>query len=287
MEISKACICCGSTILKKSPAVLMPFIAYRVFDWDAVEITDDWGLYSIKNGFAYTVCNSIQCGVCGLLFLDMRFNDNEMSKLYDGYCGSAYTEIRQKYEPTFKERDGGLNTGSGYVGDIERFLTPYLEFPVSILDWGGLSGHNTPFKNRNKLFHIYDLSNKPVIYGAKEVDKTTANNTKYDLIVCANVLEHIPYPLELILDIKKSMTKDTVLYIEIPCEDIIETGADLYNKKKYWHEHINFFTEGSLDILLSGCGLRIIELKILDGREGPSNAAFLYRIACRLEEVNK
>lgn len=263
----------------------MPFVAHRTFGWEPVEITDDWGLRTIKNGMAYSICNSVQCSNCELLFLDIRFNENEMNSLYVGYREKQYTELREKYEPGYKEKNDGLNSGIHYIPDIEQFLSPHLTFPVSILDWGGDTGKNTPFKTCNTLLHVYDISSKPVIVnGAKNIDKLTAINTQYDLIVCSNVLEHVPYPTEIVLDIKNSMKRDTVLYIEIPQEDLIRTAdtkTDLHEKKKHWHEHINFYTEKSIEKLITRCGLSIIDFKQLEATAG-GNSSYLYLIACRL-----
>src|SRR5665647_1136619 len=100
-RIASSCVICGSCALKKSPAILMPFVAHRTFGWEPVEITDDWGLKTIRNGMAYSICNSIQCSNCGLLFLDIRFNESEMNSLYDGYREKQYTELREKYEPGY------------------------------------------------------------------------------------------------------------------------------------------------------------------------------------------
>jgi len=265
-RIATNCVCCECRDLKKSPAILMPFIAHRVWGWVPVEITENWGLLTIKKGMAYSICNSLQCNNCGLIFLDIRFNEHECNALYDGYRGKEYTELREKYEPGYKERNDLLDSGITYLPEIEQFLLPYVKFPVNMLDWGGDTGKNTPFKNKNHIFHIYDVSNKQVILGAVNVDKTTVLNTKYDLIVCSNVLEHVPYPIELLVEIKHSMQKDTLLYVEVPFEEIMrnsDSENNLLTKKRHWHEHINFFSENSLNILLEKCELKIVELKQL------------------------
>jgi 2-polyprenyl-3-methyl-5-hydroxy-6-metoxy-1,4-benzoquinol methylase len=265
-RISNYCVCCGSPQLKKSPAILMPFVAERVFGWQPVEITKDWGLNTIQPGMAYSVCNSVQCEMCQFLFLDIRFDDSEMNNLYHGYRETTYVEMREKYETGYKERNATLNAGVSYLAEIEKFLMPYLNFPVSILDWGGDTGKNSPFKEQNKTLHIYDISDKPVIDGAKKVDKNTLTETVYDLIVCSNVLEHIPYPEEVILDIKNFMSKDSILYIEVPLENLIQeakTLIDIHTKKKHWHEHINFYNEDALEKLLSRCGFSLLKLEKL------------------------
>lgn len=282
-RVATECVCCGSKSLKKSPAILMPFVADRVFGWKPVEIDDSWGLKTIKNGSAYSICNSLYCSDCGFLFLDIRFSEAELNSLYDGYRGQRYTELRESYEPGYKTRNDSLNAGINYISDIEAFLSPYVSFPIRLLDWGGDTGKNTPFKANNNLFHIFDIGSKPVVEGAKVVDRDTILSTKYDLIICSNVLEHVPYPPELILDMKTAMGQDTVLYIEVPLEDIVrvsEPCADLSRIKKHWHEHINFYSENSLLQMLSRCELEVVALRILNASAG-GNSAFLFQVACK------
>jgi hypothetical protein len=136
-RIATECVCCGSKSLKKSPALLMPFVADRAFGWQPVEIDGSWGLKTITSGMAYSICNSLFCGDCGLLFLDIRFSEVELNSLYDEYRGQQYTDLRETYEPGYKQRNDSLNAGIGYIAEIERFLGPHLSFPISILDWGG------------------------------------------------------------------------------------------------------------------------------------------------------
>jgi len=165
-RIADACICCGGQSLEKSPAILMPFVAHRVFGWAPVEIDDSWGLRTILNGNAYSICNSVSCLDCGMLFLDIRFSDPEMEALYSGYRQAEYTALRDHYEPGYAERNDTLNQGIGFIPEIEAFLTPFLPLPVRVLDWGGDTGINTPFKSASTLFHVYDISGKPGIAGA-------------------------------------------------------------------------------------------------------------------------
>ncbi|MFI4939532.1 MAG: class I SAM-dependent methyltransferase [Burkholderiales bacterium] len=285
-RIATACVCCGSEKLKKSPAILMPFVAHRVFDWKPVDIDASWGLHTIKNGHAYSICNSLCCGECGCLFLDIRFSEAELHSLYQGYRNEEYTALRETYEPGYAKRNELLSAGVDYIAKIEQFLMPHLSFPVKVLDWGGDTGKNTPFKDRSEFLHIYDISHKPVIHGAEPVDKETACGTGYDLIVCSNVLEHVSYPSELMMELKHAMQKNTILYIEVPYEDIIRTSGDskdTHLKKKHWHEHINFYTEASLFRLLNLCGLDVVSMQKLNASAEGSGGSFLFQIACKLK----
>lgn len=283
-HIAKQCVCCGSAQLKKSPAILMPFVAHRALGWQPVEIDDSWGLNTIENGFAYTVCNSLYCDDCSFLFLDIRFSDEEMNSLYDGYREKYYVDLRDHYEPGYRIRNDALNSGEDYLSKVEVFLSSYLAMPINMLDWGGDTGKNSPFKSNSNHFHIYDISNKPVIDGAERVDKKTALQTEYDLVVSSQVLEHVPYPADVILDMKKAMGPNTILYIEVPYEDIMRNAGgaqDLHLKKKHWHEHINFFNDQSLRILLKSCGLEVLALVHLT-EDSHGHAVSLIQIACKL-----
>lgn len=283
-RIAAACICCGAPNLEKSPAILMPFVAHRVFGWVPVEIDDSWGLRTIRNGHAYSICNSVSCLDCGMLFLDIRFSDAEMEALYSGYRQAEYTALRSHYEPGYAERNDAVNLGIDFIPEIEAFLAPLLPSPVRVLDWGGDTGINTPFKNVSALFHVYDISDKPGVADAIMVDRDTMQRTSYDLIVCSNVLEHIPYPLDTLFDIRDLMSRETVLYIEVPHEEIVRqnpAGTVLCGLKRHWHEHINFFGLEPLRRLLAAAGLKAIAIREL-GNEPKGGFPHQLMLACRL-----
>jgi SAM-dependent methyltransferase len=240
----------------------MPFIADRAFGWSPTQISPAWGLRDLSAGMAYSVCKSMQCADCGMLFLDMRFDDEEMAALYDDYRGEAYTAARSRFEPGYAARNALLLDGSGYNAQTEAFIEPYLNASPRVLDWGGDSGVNTPFRSRAAQHDIYDISSRPVVEGARAVDHDMAKANIYDLIVFSNVLEHVPYPREALREIVSVMRPETILYVEVPHEEavrLIEDPTQRLESKRHWHEHINFFTPEALDALLRDVGLRKIK----------------------------
>ncbi len=263
-RVARQCICCGSEDIDINAAVLMPFIAHRVFKWKPVEIDESWGLKSIKTGHAYSICNSLLCKECGLLFLDIRFSDTELCNLYEDYRGQAYTALRESYEPGYLKRNAYLESLINYIEDVEAFIAPHITTPVSILDWGGDTGKNTPFKNKCSTFDVFDLSNKDVIKGAVAVTREQAFSKKYDLVICSNVLEHVSYPSDLLYEIKNTMSETSILYIEVPFEDVMKNYPnDCLARKRHWHEHVNFYSKKSLKRLIENCGFKLIEIEEL------------------------
>ena len=261
MKIAKRCVCCDSTRLAARPAILMPFIAHRVFGWEPVSVDATWGMRDVPQGIAQSVCCTLMCEDCGLLFLDMRFDDEEMAALYDDYRGAAYTATRDRFEPGYAARNTLFDDGSGYNDKVEALLAPLLPARPRVLDWGGDSGVNTPFRGRAAQHDIYDISGRPVIEGARAVDLTAARANTYDLIACCHVIEHVAHPHDILRDIADAMRDDTLLYLEAPYEDVVRLNDDPARRlaaKRHWHEHINFFSAESVDALLRRVGLDVV-----------------------------
>ncbi len=282
--IADACVCCGAQQLARSPAILMPFLADRIFGWKPVAITSDWGLRTISPGMAYSLCNSVQCQDCAHIFLDIRFTDSQMQSLYADYRGVEYTQLREHYEPGYAAQNERLNQPIHYLESIEAFLTPLLPPRPRILDWGGDNGHNTPFQGRNSAHDVFDISDKPAIWGARRVGAEEMALNAYDLVVCSNVLEHTPYPLNILQDVAGTLRAESVLYLELPYENILRLSDDdlqAHQHKKHWHEHINFFSRRSLTALIERSGLRVLQAQETNvGTQGAP--AFVFQLACRL-----
>jgi hypothetical protein len=264
VSIARHCICCESTGLDRSPAVLMPFVAKRVFGHQPVEITAEWGLRDLKPGMAYTLCNSLQCQNCGALFLDYRFGEEQLAALYRGYRNAAYTRERDHYEPgyaTMAAQDFAHR--HAYLADVEAWLSPRLPEPPAVLDWGGDSGINSPFLGKTRLLHIHDISGVAVVEGAERVSTGQLQQHSYDLVTCCQVLEHVPSPLELILQIIPTLSPQTLLYLEVPHETLMRDhpgSLKLAPLKRHWHEHINFFTETAVRRVLERARLQVLDV---------------------------
>ncbi|WP_025132268.1 class I SAM-dependent methyltransferase [Pseudomonas sp. PH1b] len=266
-RIAQRCICCNSTRLDKSPAVLMPFVASRVFGHEPVEITAEWGLRDLRPGMAYTLCNSLQCQECGVLFLDYRFCEREMQQLYQGYRNVEYTRDRERFEPGYNQANQHYQGRADYLRDVEAWLVPRIVANPAVLDWGGDSGINTPLLERSRLTHVYDISAVEPVAGVVAVSLEELREHRYDLVVCSQVLEHVPDPLALLEQLAPCLGDDTLLYLEVPREALMRQHSDshkLAGLKRHWHEHINFFTEQSLRALVARAGLQVQDSMVLD-----------------------
>ena len=281
--IASACPCCLSEDFLKEPAILAPFVANRIFGWEPFKITKEMKLYDFEEGHAYSICSSLECNQCGLLFLDLRFSKKELKKYYNGYQTEEFFQQREKYEASFSNRrKNNFQTGSGIIAghfnkipEVENFISNSNFIPKHILDYGGGDGTGTPFNKIAKILHIFEVDNKDLKFG-KPADIHTIYKNKYDLILLRNVIEHTSCPDEILENIYKACSKDTIVYIEVPKEKILDkfpAGKRAVNKK-IWHEHINIYNEESIKKLAQRMGFKILDfdvLKIGSGNSSPGD----------------
>ena len=278
-RLATSCVCCGSNDLAASPAILMPFVAHRAFGWAPVEIDASWGLQTVRSGMAYSICKTLRCRQCAHLFCDIRFSDEEMNAVYADYREEAYVSLRDHYEPGYRERNHGLIETVSYKADIETFLDPYVRDPLTILDWGGDTGSNAPYEARRIALDIFDISGKAVIPGARAVTQAQATASHYRLINCTQVLEHTPHPSDVLADIRKAMDYDSILYVEVPFEQVMRDDVpDRETTKRHWHEHINFYSRSSMNALLVSAGFQVLDQNVLVTTVGGSAVQILQAV---------
>ena len=259
----------------------MPFIADRIFGWKPLNIDSSWGLQTVKSGTAYALCNSLYCTDCHLLFLDMRFTDDEVARLYRGYRGNEYVALREKYEPGYTVRNQELNKQVGYMNQTEDFLLQYIPPPKTILDWGGNDGTNTPLSGRAQKVEIYDINNCDDENAENNQYKRYVSGDKFELITCCNVLEHVPYPVTLLKEVRKYMDVTSFLFIEVPHETVQVLGLAGNGTKRHWHEHINFFSKDSLVNMVRNASLDLVAIRSIPTFE-TGNQSHVFQIVCRL-----
>lgn len=276
--IALRCIACDALALERQAAVLMPFVAERALLWQACEITADWGLKSVPQGHALPLCSTLHCAECGMLFLDMRFDDAEMARLYADYRGAAYADQRERHEPGYAARNAGLVAGDQHIPAVESFLAPWVPAQPAILDWGGANGINTPLRGRATVHRVLDISGGSVVEGARAVSAAEAAAQRHDLVVLSNVLEHVADPLALLLQVRALLDAASRLYIEVPLEALMqdaESAADAWRRKRHWHEHVNFFSPRALERLCARAELRLLDRQLITAAGGAQQQALV------------
>lgn len=167
-----------------------------------------------------------------------------------------------------------------------------------ILDYGGDKGQFIPENLGEKSF-VYEISSSEVVPGVQLIkDEGSLYAHQFDLLFLAHVLEHSSEPEELLKKITSHLSdQNPHLYVEVPFErhhlssitkvpgylvylnllirlPILLTAIDFLSiifKRKFnllpagcflkLHEHINFFNEKSLEILLKRSGFKVSKMQ--------------------------
>ena len=64
-----------------------------------------------------------------------------------------------------------------------------------------------------------------MVEGAALIKKEDIAGQNYNLFVCSNVLEHVPYPSQSLAEIVEHMGPESVLYIEVPLKTLLKNMA--------------------------------------------------------------
>ena len=89
------------------------------------------------------------------------------------------------------------------------------------------------------------------------------------------MLEHLPYPHLTLEQIYKVAGPDTVIYFELPYENVQrlnDDGVVALTQKRHWHEHVNFFSRASLAILLEREGFRVEDQTLVNVAQLPQES---------------
>jgi hypothetical protein len=165
-----------------------------------------------------------------------------------------------------------------------------------ILDHGGDRGDLVAGLIDGAQAYVYDISGVATAHGVTPTDDPVA--CKADLIICSNVLEHVGFPRQIVSGILKASPNGGLVFLEVPCEipfgfsriarRIAQTAimtitrpflaghvlrpASLY----MMHEHINYFSEHSLAVLMRASGGTVISAGsyVSSGRAGKADMAW-------------
>jgi hypothetical protein len=227
------CPCCGTQ------PVLMPAYFSQFVIWRTTGTKPE---SNVSASLAH-------CKNCDFYFSPQRFDDNEIERLYQGYRNTDYNSMRQECEPNYQ----GELYSSEYVNQRKEFINVLINKHTtnlrSILDYGGDDGAYIPDV---PIKFVYDVSGVEPKAGVNK--HSLDSDSKYDLVMNCQVLEHVPN-IDKLVDQLKKCTKE-YLYIEVPAY----RNPPLDNM--IIGEHINFFRQSSLHALLNKHNIKIIDTAV-------------------------
>lgn len=191
----------------------------------------------------------VSCSLCGFVYV----SNTPPQKYYDEYYRNE-----SKYEGIRENEIHDYFTYKEFAHILKRFVSK----ESNILEVGCSTGKLLNFiktKGYKNLLGIEPAPECKLIaknnYGIEVITSTLDNfkrKEKYDLIIFSAVLEHLTDIRNTVIKAYSLLNENGIIYICVP-------DAGQFYKKfdepfgEFSTEHINFFTEQSLDQLMSNC----------------------------------
>lgn len=277
-HFERSCVCCFSNRITIENTVISPFFALRA-----------WGGKPEPTKMA-------TCTTCGFRCYHRILSDKEVRSYYDGYRNEQYYQQRHTFEP-FYTRSLHQDLNRWLACDARRkdlsdaLIQVGLDEPLAaVLDYGGGHGSLLHDIHANRKA-VFDLSGEAVKPGIELLVDPTSLGSNWTLVTCAQVLEHVSNPRNVLRDIANCLHEDAHVYLEVPNQTwrswpalqpphgllkrlcrhpYLLLAADIYStlfrvKLKVlppfgfvpMREHINFFTLQALVSLAKQCGLKV------------------------------
>lgn len=271
------CIVCGSKNIETRDTVISDFVMARIDP--EFEITG-------KNKET-KLCF---CTDCMFAFYEYRFSEEEEARLYNDYRGENYQKTREKYECWYTEKvNNAINVEN--AEKQQRIIKKVLgkRSFQNALDYGGNQGSTFYAELGTESKTVYDISGVQTLPGVRGVNSLDElRRCAYDFIMCNMVLEHVPFPYDIMKTLYQLGRQNTVYYMEVPSENPFTQGNKFsvfknlslltdrnyswYRLAKYYFqqrkqpfmpmkEHINFFTPKSIQSLAENSGFTVLDIQ--------------------------
>lgn len=210
------------------------------------------------------------CKGCMFTYQKYILDDERSKELYDKW-------IDPKLAQEWKEDESKLENERKFT-NILNFAKDKLEkeyADIKILDFGAGFGDLLIFsKEMGFDSYAYEYSTERVQFleekGIKVIDDK--NEMLFDFIILSSVLEHLSYPNEILKVISTKLNKNGLVFLTVPncpqiekklkktdsIKDAKELKEALLDASVSAFQHINFFTNNTLKLLLKSVGLKPI-----------------------------
>jgi 2-polyprenyl-3-methyl-5-hydroxy-6-metoxy-1,4-benzoquinol methylase len=204
----------------------------------------------------------------GVIFLEKYITD---TKYYEAV---KYKDDTRKIIEKSKRKTVLIKTFKGNIEStiLEDDKRRFFQFKKilknkKILDFGCGWGGFLKCITEAKLLTGIELREECINYIKKNIKKIKITNNinnlndKYHIITLFHVLEHIPYQIETLKKIKKKLSKNGKIIIEVPSAQDFLLSLNEFKKFTFWSEHLILHTEKSLRIILQKSGFKKIQIK--------------------------
>ncbi len=211
----------------------------------------------------------LECNNCKHIFQALEMNQDELEEYYNEiYTLTNSLSVEEiEVQKHFEERKKTIN-------NLLEHIKPILKKDMKVLDIGAGGGallHS--IKNYVHKMYATEL-NKSYVQFMNDMGINAQYgffekldfDTKFDLIISINALDHMPYPMEILHKIYDSLEDDGKIYFELPNRnEALNFFLPEVNQKNFntffWHKaHFHYFYEDTITYALKKAGFRDIKV---------------------------
>ncbi len=211
----------------------------------------------------------LECSNCKHIFQALEMNLDELEEYYNDIYTSTNSLSVEKIEVQehFEARKKTLN-------NMLDHIKPILEKDMKVLDIGSGAGALL-YSIKNYVHKMYATElNKSYVQFMNEMGINAQYgffeklnfDTKFDLIISINALDHMPYPMEILYKIYNNLEEGGKIYFELPNRnEALNFFLPEENQKNFntffWHKaHFHYFYEDTIVFALKKVGFKDIQI---------------------------
>lgn len=217
--------------------------------------------YGYHNGGRFFFICECSNPECLLSFLNPQMDVEESAALYNQTLSKSFIY------PELDEIEKNIQSYSYVVNLVKKWRKP----PAFVIEIGPAEGYTLAGlkKGGYKVVGIESSSEWRKIGSSitqlptlSKLDELKPNQYA-DAVVMWHVLEHIPNPLNFLLNLKNYLRDRSLLFIQVPSHEHIQAFKNCFNESMVLCEvHVNYFTRYSLINLLWRAGFLILDVRI-------------------------
>ena len=206
-----------------------------------------------------------QCNFCKMAYIPTYIEESQLEVFYSTFSNYEYTEVNHW------PKDDKLKSNRQF-----EYLKKFLSSDSFVVDFGCSLGYTLSLF-QNSGFKTLGVETSPTAaeyardnFNVKVEslffhDKMVFDHPEVDLFILSHVLEHIWNPKALLQTLKKHLSENGLIYVEIPLLDVFEDSRD---PMPFTLEHVNYFSLDTMKYLLNVSGLRLRDFTLIHNLEG-------------------
>jgi 2-polyprenyl-3-methyl-5-hydroxy-6-metoxy-1,4-benzoquinol methylase len=222
--------------------------------------------------------STLKCILCGCYELKKVFSSLDMSIYRCRKCSimfqnPAKSQSLQTFDSTDYWRLPNLESSMKIAGYLLQRIIANLLPSANVLEIGsGVGALGSLLLKKGFLYQgiepspsLYKLAinNFPELEGKVKncfLQEASLGRNLFDVIVMVDTLEHIPYPIEFLQNLKQYAKPEALLYLEVPNESLfyfkgsIRRILRIYDNFPTHPTHMNLFTVNTIQKLIKKAG---------------------------------